>query len=106
MSAWDDISDSSPRRRFARRPVELQARLRIGSSEVAAITENVSPGGAFLRAAVPESVDEVVASIGLPHGRDLHVRARVRWRRQGGSPGVGVEFVTFLQADRDLPVVG
>lgn len=84
------------RRRFARRPVQLQAKLRVGAAELPAITENISVGGAFLSVALPEQANEVVASIGLPHGRELHVRAKVRWRRQN-PPGVGVEFETFLQ---------
>jgi hypothetical protein len=77
--------------------VKLQAKLWVGSKELWAVTENISPGGAFLSVALPETAEEVVASIGLPHGRDLHVRAKVRWRRQV-PPGVGIEFETFLQA--------
>jgi hypothetical protein len=96
MIDWQDKDDHGQRRRFARRPVQLPARLRFGSAELSAVTENISPGGAFLNVELPESAKEVVASIGLPHGRDLHVRAKVRWRRQN-PPGVGIEFDTFLQ---------
>jgi len=97
MVDWQDNDEHGYRRRFSRRPVELQAKLRVGSEELTAVTENISPGGAFLRVALPESAEEVVASIGLPHGRDLRVRLKVRWRRQD-PPGVGVEFETFLQS--------
>ena len=93
---WQEHDEHAHRRRFARRPVQLPARLRIGDTELQAMTENISPGGAFLNVAVPSTTGEVLASIALPHGRDLLVRAKVRWRRQE-PPGVGIEFVTFLQ---------
>ena len=93
---WQEHDEHAHRRRFARRSVQLPARLRIGDTELQAMTENISPGGAFLNVAVPSTTEEVLASIGLPHGRDLLVRARVRWRRQE-PPGVGIEFETFLQ---------
>ncbi len=96
MATVDHTLDERTRRRFARRPVQLQARLRLGSTELTAVTENISPGGAFLRVVLPPTIQELVASIVLPHGRDLHVRAKVRWHRED-PPGVGVEFDTFLQ---------
>ncbi len=91
-----DIDQREQRRRHNRRPVQLAARLRVGTQEVAATTENISPGGAFLRVKLPDTTKELVATIGLPHGKDLHVRAKVRWRRQE-PPGVGVSFEAFLQ---------
>jgi hypothetical protein len=96
MVDWQGNDDYVHRRRFARRPVKLQAKLRVGLEELTAVTENISPGGAFLSVSLPESAQEVVASIGLPHGRDLHIKAKVRWRRHN-PPGVGIEFETFLQ---------
>jgi hypothetical protein len=84
------------RRRFARRPMQLQAKLRVGKREIEAVTENISPGGAFMHVALPATATEVIASIGLPHGRDLHVRAKIRWRR-ASPPGIGVEFEMFLE---------
>jgi PilZ domain-containing protein len=101
MIDWQDNDDHGYRRRFARRPVELQARLRIGAHEIAAVTENISPGGAFLRVKLPEKVKEVVAAIGLPHGRELLVKAKVCWRR-AEPPGVGIEFDTFLPPETEL----
>ena len=99
MIDWQDPDAThGQRRRYARRPVQLQTRLRIGSQEIEAITENISPGGAFLRVVLPEPAREVIADIGLPHGKHLHVRAKVRWRRPD-PPGVGIEFDTFLQVD-------
>src|SRR4051812_10332307 len=102
---WQDNDQHGHRRRFARRPVQLPARLRFGRQEVTAMTENISPGGAFLRVKLPENTKEVVASINLPHGRDLHVRAKVRWRRPGEPPGIGLEFETFLAGEADLQLV-
>ncbi len=100
MIDWQDNDEHGQRRRFARRPVKLQARLRFDDTSLLAETENISPGGAFLNVALPESAHEVVASIGLPHGRHLHVRAKVRWRRQS-PPGVGIEFQAFLQGPQE-----
>ena len=96
MIDWQDNDAHGQRRRFARRPVQLPAKLQFDAQELSAITENISPGGAFLRVALPETAEEVVATIGLPHGKDLRVRAKVRWRRPN-PPGVGIEFETFLQ---------
>jgi hypothetical protein len=83
------------RRKFSRRPAHLPVRLQIGAVEVGAVLENISPGGAFLAVTLPDC-GEVVASIDLPEGRHLHVRAKVRWRRQE-PPGVGIEFESFLE---------
>jgi len=51
-----------------------------------------------LRAQVPETTQDVVASIGLPDGRGVHVRATVRWRN---PEGIGVEFAAFLASSRE-----
>ena len=93
---WDDPGDHAQRRRFTRRQVELPARVRIEGKEISATTENVSPGGAFLRVELPPETVDLMASIQLPHGRGLFIQAKVRWRRQE-PPGVGVEFATFLE---------
>jgi hypothetical protein len=93
---WEEPDDHGQRRRFTRRHVELPARVRVDGRELAAMTENVSPGGAFLRVELPAEAVDVTASIQLPHGRGLFVQAKVRWRRQS-PPGVGVEFATFLE---------
>ena len=94
MIDWPDL-ERKPRRRHARRPVKLRARLWSDGREIAATCENISPGGAFLRVQLPETARDVIASIGLPHGRGVHVRAKVRWRNPAG---VGVEFAAFLES--------
>jgi hypothetical protein len=97
---WQDPDGFGQRRRYTRRDVELQARVRAGDRDLEATTENISPGGAFLRMQVPVDTDDLVATIQLPHGRGLHVRAKVRWRR-AEPPGIGVQFATFLDGPWD-----
>lgn len=93
-----DFSDQSTlqRRRHRRRPVELAARVRFEMREMTAVAENISPGGAFLRVALPDETEWLVADIELPEGKRLLVNARVRWRRPEPS-GVGVQFYSFLE---------
>ena len=98
MTAIDDES-SAKRRRFCRRPVHLQASVRLGGRDLAAVAENICPGGAFLRVDLPRDLNAFEASISLPHGKDLRVLAKVRWRSDDPG-GVGIEFEDFL-AGRD-----
>lgn len=94
MDPWEpDPFDR--RRRYARREVHLHARLRLGESELDAIAENICPGGAFFRVQVPQDVDDLIVAIELPQGKDLHVHAKVRWRREEPA-GIGVQFDAFL----------
>lgn len=98
MIDWADLEQDKPRRRHLRRPVKLSARLWMSGREITATCENISPGGAFLRVQLPETIEDVIASIGLPHGRGVHVRAKVRWRT---AAGVGIEFAAFLASSRE-----
>ena len=93
---WDDPEGHGQRRRYTRRHVQLPARVRTAGQELVAITENVSPGGAFLRVELPRGAVDLTATIDLPSGRGVYVEAKVRWRRES-PPGVGVEFATFLE---------
>ena len=95
MDAWE-VDPFDHRRRYARRDVRLKARVRAGGRELPATTENISPGGAFFLVELPETMHDFVATIELPEGRGLHVRARVRWRRREEPAGIGVQFETFL----------
>jgi PilZ domain-containing protein len=98
---WEDPDHFGQRRKYTRRDVQLQARVLAGGRKLAATTENISPGGAFLRVQLPEDTVDLFASIDLPQGRELHVRARVCWRR-ANPPGVGVEFATFMGSPEDF----
>ena len=93
-----DFSEESgdQRRRHRRSRVQLPARIKFERNEVAAVAENISPGGAFLRIEEPVEADDLFATIQLPHGRGVHVHAKVRWRR-ADPPGIGVEFADFLE---------
>jgi hypothetical protein len=84
------------RRRHRRRRVHLPARIKFERNEVAAVAENISPGGAFLRVTLPDGAEWLVAEIDLPEGKTVSVKAHVRWRRQE-PPGVGVQFHSFLE---------
>src|SRR5205823_8978436 len=97
---WQEMDRHPQRRRHTRRTIRLAARLEVQGRQIAAVAENISPGGAFLRVELPADAGELVASIGLPHGRELKVRAKVRWRRLS-PPGAGVEFKTFLRSARE-----
>src|SRR5438552_15288137 len=97
---WQDPETFGQRRRFTRRDVQLQARVRAGERELIATAENISPGGAFLRIEEPVEGEDLFATIQLPHGRGLHVHAKVRWRRSE-PPGIGVEFAAFFEAHWD-----
>jgi PilZ domain len=92
------FSDESvqQRRRHRRRSVKLKARVRFEMREMSAVAENISPGGAFLRVALPDEAEWLVADIELPEGKRLLVNARIRWRRTEPS-GVGVQFYSFLE---------
>ena len=93
-----DFSDQSTeqRRRHRRRPVELNARVRLDTGEITAVAENISPGGAFLRVVLPSDAEWLVADIELAEGKRLLVNARVRWRRSEPD-GVGIQFYSFLE---------
>jgi len=93
---WPDLDPFPRRRKYTRRGVQLEARVRAGARDLIATAENISPGGAFLRVDLPVETEDLVATIHLPHGRGLHVHARIRWRRSE-PPGIGVEFATFLE---------
>jgi hypothetical protein len=93
---WQDLDSARQRRKYTRRGVQLEARVRTGARDLLATAENISPGGAFLRVELPVETEDLVATIHLPQGRGLHVHAKVRWRR-AEPPGIGIEFAGFLE---------
>src|SRR5438045_8794252 len=88
---WQDLDSVRQRRKYTRRGVQLDARVRTGARDLLATAENISPGGAFLRVDLPVETEDLVATIHLPHGRGLYVRAKVRCRR-AAPPGIGIDF--------------
>ena len=70
---WQDLDSVRRRRKYTRRGVQLDARVRTGARDLLATAENISPGGAFLRVDLPVETEDLVATIHLPHGRGLHV---------------------------------
>jgi len=71
-------------------------RASVRENEVAAVAENISPGGAFLRVALPDEAEWVVAEIDLPEGK-TRLGEGARPLRRSSPPGVGVEFHSFLE---------
>jgi hypothetical protein len=90
---WQQLQESSQRRRHSRRTVRLPAQLTWRGQQFAAETENISPGGALLNVHLPPGATDVLAEIELNQGKALRVRAKVRWQHPAG---VGIEFFEFL----------
>ena len=97
--------DPAQRRRHARRELELTATVRLQGRELRAITENISVGGAFLQIEVPDEIRDLDATIGLPNGKQMRVKARICWRRAGPRPGVGVSFEQFVRSEPPPPAL-
>jgi hypothetical protein len=95
VKAYDEL-ELRHRRRFHRRPVRLPVSVVLDGRELRATTLNISPGGAFLAVELPAGTREIVAKLGLPNGREMHVRSRVCWHRPSPEPGVGIAFEQFL----------
>lgn len=81
-------------RDHARFPAALHAAWSIGAGLAhATMVEDVSAGGAFVRADDPPPVGTVVElTITAPGGDSLIATASVAWLRHGKNPGFGVEF--------------
>lgn len=81
-------------RDHARFPAKLKAAWNVrGSAATSSTLEDVSAGGAFVRADNPPAVaSEVELTITAPGGDPLQATGTVAWLRQGKDPGFGVEF--------------
>lgn len=86
-------SERGQKRRFQRRPVRLEATVEASGRALSGTTENISPGGAFLRVELPQATDDLTVKFALPNGKEMQVRARVCWR---AADGVGIAFEQFL----------
>ncbi len=107
--AEDPSNPATPLRRFVRKPVAAQIRCRgaMGPGHLFFDSQDLSMGGAFLRAdLLLEEGEPLDVEFTLP-GNDqvLRAQARVAWVRRGdsaqGSSGMGIEFVSISPADRD-----
>lgn len=85
-------------RDHARFPAALHASWRIGDGAPTQTTvEDLSAGGAFLRADAPPAIGaEVAVTIATPGGDALPATGHVAWTRQGKDPGFGVDFVPLV----------
>jgi uncharacterized protein (TIGR02266 family) len=107
--AGEPSDPGAPLRRYVRKPVAAQLRCRgtMGPGHLFFDTQDLSVGGAFLRAdLLLEPGEELEVEFELPGvSRAFHARARVAWVRRGESdrsaPGMGIEFLGLTQEDRD-----
>lgn len=88
-------------RDHARFPAALDAAWRLGDgAPVTTTCEDLSAGGAFLRAETPPAIGaDVAVTITTPHGEPLHAGGKVAWTRQGKDPGFGVDFAPLVGDD-------
>jgi Tfp pilus assembly protein PilZ len=87
--------DSTTHRDHARFPAALHATWRAAEgAEVSTMCEDLSAGGAFLRAETPPAIGtNVSVTIAAPDGEPLPAAGHVAWIRSGKDPGFGVDFV-------------
>lgn len=92
--ARGEVSVEAAHRGHARFPSALHATWsRGGGTAHPTMVEDLSAGGAFVRATEPPPVaTEVELSITSPGGDTLVAVGTVAWLRQGKDPGFGVEF--------------
>lgn len=86
--------DATIHRGHVRFPSALHGTWREGDgAEAPTMVEDLSAGGAFLRAEAPPAIGgQVVVQISRPTGEPLHASGHVAWTRQGKDPGFGVDF--------------
>ncbi|MEZ4401674.1 MAG: PilZ domain-containing protein [Kofleriaceae bacterium] len=86
--------ESTIHRDHARFPATLNVAWRVGAGAATTTTlEDLSAGGAFLRAEAPPAIGaEVSLDITTPAGEVLPATGHVAWIRQGKDPGFGVDF--------------
>lgn len=89
-----EVTVEATHRANARFPSALHATwASTGGTPCATMVEDLSAGGAFVRATEPPAVaTEVELAIVAPGGETLTATGTVAWLRQGTNPGFGVEF--------------
>jgi Tfp pilus assembly protein PilZ len=92
--ARGEITIEVAHRGHARFPSTLQATWSLrGGVARPTVIEDLSAGGAFVRAEDPPNVaTEVELAISAPGGDTLVATGTIAWLRQGKDPGFGVEF--------------
>jgi hypothetical protein len=95
-------------RQWRRVEVEMPCTVRIDDEELSSTIRNISEGGAFIELGIPLERDSILElDFLLPHA-DYTVRTQVtvRWAsnfmRMMTQAGMGVEFLTVTQVERDL----
>ena len=95
-------------RQWRRVEVQIPCIVRIGDEELESLIRNISEGGAFIEIGIPLEKETILEmDFTLPHA-DYTVRTQVivRWAssfmRMASSAGMGVEFLTVTQVERDL----
>ncbi|HUB07018.1 MAG TPA: PilZ domain-containing protein [Myxococcales bacterium] len=109
MAGEPPSESSAPLRRYVRKPVAAQLRCRgaMGPGHLFFDTQDLSVGGAFLRAdLLLEQGEELEIEFELPGlKRPFQARARVAWVRRAdndrAAPGMGIEFLGLSAEDRD-----
>lgn len=89
--------DPTGRRKFMRTNVELPVQFLHTESPRQGLTENLSPGGVFVRSDWSCEVGQVVhLTIRLPNASRITAHGIVRWVRpskpENPKPGMGIEF--------------
>jgi len=92
--ARGELSVATAHRGHTRFPSALHASWSVGGGDGhATLVDDLSAGGAFVRATEPPTVgDEVTLALVLPDGETLSATGHVAWIRSGKDPGFGVEF--------------
>lgn len=96
---WSRLVSLFGRREHARLPSNLTVDWHLFGSQVGHISalRDLSPGGAFVRAAYPREVGSpIVLELPTPQGR-VNVHARVAWC---GRNGMGLRFTRPVQDGR------
>lgn len=95
------------KRHFRRVPTRLQCDVRMRDDDVSALIYNISQTGAFIEMdIVPEIGDKYEMKFTLPGAEEpIRTQTKVRWTGsidKGGTPGVGVEFITIEEKEKAL----
>ena len=95
-------------RQWRRVEVLIPCTVRVGEEELECMIRNISEGGAFIEVGIPLERDSILElDFVLPHANyTVSAQVTVRWAsnflRMTAHAGMGVEFLTVTQVERDL----